>query len=278
MIAHPMHASPTATLPPTLPIVVQVGFAGSRRLFATPDPGVQRSRQWEDLLLPQLIDRLQTLPQRLGLGRQHLLCGVSQLAVGADTLFTLACQSMGIPQRLLLPLPGDAFLAAGSGGQPDFSAEDRQRAGHLMTSAHIAELRVASTADDRGDRFDDTNTMIVRESDVVVCLLREGATGRPGGTHELMRRARAAGKPVFSLEVLLQDGQPVRRPGSTAPRAATLSSHPACRPSCGTSTFQHPSLARCLTRRRTSTPCVAFPARRRAVIAATFGALPSPSS
>lgn len=212
MLAPQMHAQPTDVLPPTLPIVVQVGFAGSRRLFATTDPGVQQSRVWEDLLLPQLIERLQTLPQRLGLGRQHLLCGVSQLAVGADTLFTRACQAMGLPQRLLLPQPGEAFLAAGAPGQPDFNVEDRERACQLMTSAHIAELRVASTADERGDRFEDTNAAIVRESDVVVCLLREGATGRPGGTHELMQRARAAGKPVFALEVLLQDGQPVLSP------------------------------------------------------------------
>lgn len=212
MLAHQMHTQPTAMLPPTLPIVVQVGFAGSRRLFATPDPGARQSRVWEELLLPQLIDRLQSLPQRLGLGRQHLLCGVSQLAVGADTLFTRACQTMGLPQRLLLPQPVEAFLAAGAPGQPDFSVDDRERASHLMTSAHIAELRVASTADERGDRFEDTNAAIVRESDVVVCLLREGATGRPGGSHELMQRARAAGKPVLALEVLVQDGRPALSP------------------------------------------------------------------
>lgn len=203
-----MQPSP-ACLPPTLPIVVQVGFAGSRLLYGPNRLPAETAALHAHQLQGALIERLGALPSLLGLSPQHLLCGVSQVAVGADTLFSRALMALGLPQRVLLPQNSDAFLAAGDPADPDFSAQDRAAARALLASPHVIEVRVASDADDRIEQFEDTNLEILRESDVIVGLVREGALARPGGTRDLMQRAAQAGKPVLMLEVALRDGEPV---------------------------------------------------------------------
>lgn len=188
--------------------VVKVGFAGSRLLFGPRRVDAATAQRWEDELLALLIERLRALPQRLGLAPHEQVCGVSQVAIGADTLFTRACQALGLPQHVLLPQPSDAFLAAGDPGEPDFTAEEQAAARALLDSEHVIDVRVASRSGDRIAQFEDTNREILCESDAVVCLLREGALARPGGTQDLIARARAAGKPVLLLEAALRDGKP----------------------------------------------------------------------
>jgi hypothetical protein len=202
-----MHHAP-ATVPPRLPIVVQVGFAGSRLLFAPQRLPAAQTAALEADLLGQLIERLQALPATLGLTTMHRLCGVSQLAIGADTVFTRALMALGLPQRLVLPQARDAFLAAGADSDPDFTADERETALGLMSSSHIIELRVGSDAAERSEQFEDSNSEILRDSDVVVCLLRAGAHARAGGTVELAEHARQAGKTVLLLEVTLAEGRP----------------------------------------------------------------------
>lgn len=195
------------TLPPTLPIVVQIGFAGSRMLLGPQRLPPDMAIAYESELLDALVERLATLPARLGLSPHHLLCGVSQVAIGADTLFTRALIRLGLPQRVLLPQPPEAFLMAGDPADPDFTPAERQAARALLASPHLTELRVASDSDDRVEQFEDANHEILRESDVVVCLVREGAAARPGGTRDLMQRAAQAGKPVLLLEASLREGR-----------------------------------------------------------------------
>ena len=79
----------------------------------------------------------------------------------------------------------------------------------------MIEVRVTSESRDRTKQFENTNAAILRESDIVVCLVREGALARPGGTRDLMQRALRSGKPVRLLEVAMLDGQPVLSPWST---------------------------------------------------------------
>jgi hypothetical protein len=209
------------TVAPTLPIVVQIGFAGSRFLFGPQRlaPDAERAAQAE--VRDALVGRLAELPGHLALAPQHVLCGVSQLAIGADSVFTEACRALGLPQRVLLPQPLAAFLAAGEAGDPDFTPAEQDAARALSASAHIAELRVASHAEDRLDQFEDTNLALLAESDAIVCLLRAGALGRPGGTRDLMQRAAQAGKPVLLLEVSMDAGQP-RLSAWSMPEAARL--------------------------------------------------------
>jgi hypothetical protein len=216
-----MLAAAPDTVPPTLPIVVQVGFAGSRFLFGPGRLPADVERMLQGEVRDALVGRLAELPAHLGLAPQHVLCGVSQLAIGADTVFTEACRALGLPQRVLLPQPLAAFLAGGDAGDPDFTPAEQDAARALLATAHIAELRVASDAEDRIDRFEDTNLALLNESDVVVCLLRAGALGRPGGTRDLVQRAAQAGKPVLLLEVSVEGGRPQLSPWSM-PESARL--------------------------------------------------------
>jgi hypothetical protein len=210
------------TVSPRLPLVLHVGFAGSRFLFGPARGDSVGGAALEAQLQGLLTERLRSLPGELGLSPHHLLCGVSQVAIGADTLFGRACQALGWPQRVLLPQSTEAFLQAGDPGDPDFTPAERGAALALLGSPHVIEVRVASHADDRNQQFEDCNREIVRESDVVVCMVRAAAAGRAGGTHDLLQRALAAGKPVQLFEVTVD-----------ATGQAQLRRAPCCTPAAG---------------------------------------------
>lgn len=192
-----------ATHPPVL--FLTLGFTGPRVL-----EGIASDAQWV-ALREALCHRLAALRQALGLGPAHRLIGLSQLAVGGDCLFTEALQQLKWPQRLLLPQPLDDFLAASGSSGPDFSAAEQAHARALLASEHWLDQRVASHATDRHQRFTDTNLQMARESDVLVCLQNpQGPRGAPGGSGELLQRARDLGLPVLLL-TLTFDAQ--GRPG-----------------------------------------------------------------
>ena len=205
--SQPMYAEPAA-LGPTVPVVVQIGFAGSRQLFDTASLSQAQLIALEAQLGALLTERLGRLPALLGLSEQHFLCGLSQVAVGGDTLFSQACCALGWWQRALLPQALDAYLDAGDGqGGPDFSAAQAAAARELLALPQVIEQRVASTAPGRHEQFEDVNLAIVADSDVVVCLLRAAAPGRAGGTRALIEHAARVGKPVLQIDVAVQDGQ-----------------------------------------------------------------------
>lgn len=210
-------ADPGGAAPSTRAGTYRIGFAGSRFLFEPRRLPPERSRALEDALLPLVVERLRAWPQRLGVAADRPLCGLSQLAIGADTVFTRACVALGWRQRLLLPQPTAEFLDAGEPGEPDFSAEERATAHELLRLPHIEGVEVASRSNDRIVRFEDTNRAILQASDAVVCLVREGAQARPGGTRDLMQRALDAGKPVgLLLAGLDAQGRPRLSPWSGA--------------------------------------------------------------
>lgn len=196
--------------PSALPLVVQVGFAGSRRLLEdTDDPGVDAGR-FHAALQRWLGARLHALRADLGLGPHHFLCGVAQVASGADQVFVRACRDRGIDVRVFLPQPRDGYLTAlGSGGQPDFAPAERAEAEALLSGPPVIQERVVSDGSDRATRFEDVNLEIARVSDVVVCLLRDDAVGRSGGTGDLLDRARRRGRPALEVRVSVgPDGLP----------------------------------------------------------------------
>jgi hypothetical protein len=193
---------------------VQVGFAGKRQLFDPPPENPDVERQWLDTVKQYLVEQLQELPSRLNLSDHHFLCGISQIACGADVLFARACRDHAppIPQRIFLPEPLDDYLSATEpDGTPDFTPDQRTEAEALLASPHVIHVRVVSQAGDRTDRFRETNAEILRVSDVIVCLLREDGEGQGGGTKELLDRALAVGKPVLEIRVAVKDAQPVCR-------------------------------------------------------------------
>jgi hypothetical protein len=193
--------------PSGLPLVVQLSFAGSRYLFdaeAYPDIDAE---QFHAAVRQHLSERLGRLPVELGLRDRHFFCAHSQLAIGADTLFTQACRDLHWPQRFLLPQQREDFLnAKGAGGKADFDDAQQQQARELFNSPHVIQERVVSDAADRHTRFNDVNLELVRLSDVVVCLVDAAAAiGKSGGTHELMVDAQHRQRPLLEIRVRVDE-------------------------------------------------------------------------
>lgn len=184
-----------------LPLVVQLGFAGARRLLDDPT--------LEGAVETRLVERLRRLPEELGLTDRHFFCGISQIAIGADTAFTRACATLQWPQRILLPQPVEDYLGAvGADGVPDFSEQQRSVARRLLGSDHIIQTRVVSEAPERTERFVDANLELVRVSDVLVCLVRASEGGKPGGTRSLIEHAGRLGRPLLVITMRVANGEP----------------------------------------------------------------------
>lgn len=202
--------SPMKATQPTLPVVVPVGFVGPRDL--SPEGDALYPVQLEALhsvVQSKLMESLQNLPRDLGLGSHHFLCGISQLAVGADTLFTQACASLRLPQRIFLPQPRHEFLSArNSEGHPDFSPDDQEAAGRLLDSDHIIQEQVVSLASDRHARFEEVNLEIIRVAEVLICITGAQSKGKPGGTFQFLDAALRHLKPVLEIHVAWKNDQP----------------------------------------------------------------------
>ncbi|HYN76405.1 MAG TPA: hypothetical protein VES73_01265, partial [Lamprocystis sp. (in: g-proteobacteria)] len=196
----------SSTAPGRLPCAVQIGFAGSRRPF--PEDCSDPTEDLERQLTERLTEHLRGVPGKLGLEPHQFLCGISQIAVGADFAFTRACRTLAIPQRIFLPQPEDVYLSAlGSDGTPDFTPVERPVALELLESPQVIEHRVVTDAPTRTQRFEDVNREIAAQADVVVCLIRQGSEARPGGTAQLLDLARQRKIPALALGVSVHEGQ-----------------------------------------------------------------------
>lgn len=188
-----------------LPNAIQIGFAGARRLVnsgALPADAATK-------IVSLLRDVLRRLPDQLNADRQPAFVGISQLAIGADTLFTRACAAEAIPQRVFLPQSQDLFFSAVAvDGTPDFSPAERQVSESLLSSPHIIQVRVVSNASDRQTRFVDTSREILKTGDIAIGLLREDTPGKPGGTDEFLKLGVESGKPTLKLLLRWDDVEP----------------------------------------------------------------------
>lgn len=193
-------------------LVVQLGFGGSRRLLDVKEHPEVDEGEFLAKVQEHLGGVLRELPTKLGLTREHFLCGVSQLAVGADTLFTRACKDMGIGQRIFLPQHRDPYFeAVDKDGVRDFTEAEAKVARDLLKSDHIIEDRLVSHSPDRTEQFEDVNLELVRVSDVLIALQRANAVNKRGGTGDLIRRAQARHRPLLEITVSVQDGRPFFR-------------------------------------------------------------------
>lgn len=195
---------------------MRIGFAGSRRLF---EPGMDpRRRKALEHDLQECLQRMLSgngagpnrrdgsmapAPARIpGWKEGVALEGISQIAIGADIIFTRACRSLGIPQRVFLPQPLNDYLAATSAeGERDFSDAEARASAALLGSEHIIECRVVGRSADRETRFVQVNEAIAAVSDVIMCVLACDATAVPGGTVHLLTLARERGLPTMALRV-----------------------------------------------------------------------------
>jgi hypothetical protein len=182
-------------------VVVQVGFVGSRKLFA-PARDSQEANNLAQQAQAYLTQRLLKLRTDLGLAAHHFLCGISQVAIGGDALFTRAGGELKMPQLIFLPEALEGYLdATSSDGTPDFTEHQKRTARQLLASGHIADVRVVTTASERQTRFEDVNLEILRASDLLLCVRRADAKGKPGGSKSLVEIAKARNRPV--LEILV---------------------------------------------------------------------------
>ena len=200
------HETEKQSLRADIPLVVHVGFSGSRRLFDKDLPEEDLSRL-ESEVAAQLAVRLGELREHLKLSPSQFLCGVSQLAIGGDTAFARACGSQKLLHRLLLPLPLTRYITdVGADGSPDFTASEKTVAETLAAQPNVIEHRTVSTDEDRSQRFDEANLAILKLSDVAVCLERPDPDRRVGGTGDFAARAVEMGIPLFRWQVTVRDG------------------------------------------------------------------------
>jgi hypothetical protein len=204
----PQHTATAASLP----LVVQLGFAGARKLYdATAHPNINPA-EFEDKVQEQFQNILDEEVRKLTLGPQLFLCGISSLAVGGDTIFTKACQVRGMVQRVFLPQAGEEFLKATGSDGSDFADAEQAVARKLLASAHVIQERVVSDANDRHERFQDVNLEIVRVSDLLVCLVRADQDPKAGGSREVLALASRRKRPVLEVQITVKDGHPDLRP------------------------------------------------------------------
>lgn len=190
---------------PQLPLAVTVGFSGPCRWFSEKESPGRDAAAFQEAAKTWLADRLGGLPAELGLADHFFLTGISQIAVGGDHAFTEACQQLGIPQRISLPQPSDVFLTAIGSNGPDFTENEKKKALSLLASPHIIQETVASGAATRDERFEETNIELIRQSDVIIAMLKP-----TGGTwtRDLVKRAKRWGIPVLEVAVSIQNGKP----------------------------------------------------------------------
>jgi hypothetical protein len=183
---------------PPLPCVVHVGFAGSRALFPS---GCGTPEQLAELR-KKLTELVKSLQEEIDDG-SRFLCGISQLAAGADFLFAEICQERCIPHRLFLPQNPTDYLSATVSKVPDFTDPQRAEAEKLLARDWVIQVRAVSHSPNRDIRFQETNFEIVRLSDIVICLLAQSEA--EGGTVAVLEQAKTRGIPVIEVRVGVKD-------------------------------------------------------------------------
>ncbi len=200
MSSHAENESPPLSNAPHA-LALHVGFAGARDLGFQGLPEAMADARFQ-MLVDQLAETLRGLHQRLGLHAGYFPVGLSQLAIGADSVFADACGKAGVLQRVLLPQPRDGFLDGMGSTGPDFDARQKKAAIDRFEAPHVIQEWVVSNSADRRTRFRECSFEILRLSDVVITLQPKGtATGnKPGGTNEFLAAALRHRKIVLECE------------------------------------------------------------------------------
>jgi hypothetical protein len=117
----------------------------------------------------------------------EIICGVSSVAAGADLLFAEICLELGIPLRILLPMPREYF-------QQDFDAATWSRAEQVMQKAAAVEVTGNQTL--REERYYECGIETVQQTQLLIVLWNGKPAQGMGGTEEIVTFARDMGKPV----------------------------------------------------------------------------------
>jgi hypothetical protein len=155
-----------------LPSVLAIGFTGHRALA---DETASRGQ------IVRLLTELKT-------GAPGIVCGISSIAAGADLLFAESCLELGLPLRVLLPMPAEDFRA-------DFDAPTWARAERVLE--HAISTDVTGRTGDREALYYECGVQTVVQSNVMIALWDGEPPQGLGGTQQIVTFAKAEGRPVF---------------------------------------------------------------------------------
>jgi hypothetical protein len=154
-----------------LPAVLAIGFTGHRSL---PDEAASRK-----LIYDFLAEKKQSTSE--------IILGVSSVAAGGDLLFAESCIALGIPLRVLLPLPQEDF-------RKDFDPATWSRAELAMSRAMSVE--VIGKEGQRDECYYECGLATVLQSQWQIALWNGEPAQGLGGTEQIVAFARQIGRPV----------------------------------------------------------------------------------
>jgi hypothetical protein len=154
-----------------LPSVLAIGFTGHRHL-----PDETKSRA-------QIIQFLKEKKEKT----QGTVYGVSSVAAGGDLLFTESCIQLGLPLRVLLPMPKEQF-------KEDFDVPTWERVEKVLQYAMSVE--VTSGDQDRDARYYECGIETVLQSRLILSLWDGEPSRGLGGTEQIVSFAKIEGRPI----------------------------------------------------------------------------------
>jgi hypothetical protein len=110
------------------------------------------------------------------------------VAAGGDLLFAESCVQLGIPLRVLLPLPQKYF-------RKDFDTATWVRAEQVLSKA--VSVAVAGDHELREDGYYECGIETVQQSQLMIALWDGEPSRGMGGTQEIVSFARTMGRPVI---------------------------------------------------------------------------------
>jgi len=154
-----------------LPSVFAIGFTGHRHL---PDEAKSRS-----LILQFLKEQKENI--------QVSVYGISSVASGGDLLFAESCIFLGIPLRVLLPLPKEQF-------REDFDEGTWKRVEDVICQALSVE--VTGEDESRDARYYECGIETVLQCRLLLALWDGEPSRGLGGTEQIVSFAKIEGRPV----------------------------------------------------------------------------------
>jgi hypothetical protein len=125
-----------------------------------------------------------------------IVYGVSSVAAGGDLLFAESCIQLGLPLRVLLPLPVEEF-------RRDFHEQTWARAEQVLSKAAAVEVRGGNPS--REECYYECGIETVQQSRLLLALWDGGPSQGFGGTEDVVSFARGLGRPVVWLHSVTGD-------------------------------------------------------------------------
>ena len=143
------------------------------------------------------------------------LVGYASVAIGADTLFAEACQTLKMPWMAALPFPASDF-------RNDFSESEWSHANDLLSQA--SDVEICGSSEDRTAAYLRCGLRTIDEADVVMAVWDREPPRGTGGTGEIVAYARSQDKPLILIhpDRLNAERESFRNDTLTSPRCRLL--------------------------------------------------------